>query len=279
MAREWTYELVNGDGMVIRRDYSSNNQWGVTFDAEVRIPVDPSAGYAVQATDDTGTYVLVNNQGVVLATFSVVGVPEVTISKGEPVTFATIRLQERSPVIAPWGSSSDGGSSGGGGGANGIWFDSRQSAKDTVLPDGSIRSMKPKTACQCRTCQTARGAMMDRDQVARVAAQIGSSLMPNNSQWMNRFTVESTSSSRVYTVAQRRSDNVWGCSCPAWINRRHCKHLDDILGRLAKLTEFDVTDPAVLDMLRSARTAYLDLDASAAFPVTKAPTYHRHIDL
>ena len=90
------------------------------------------------------------------------------------------------------------------------------------------------------------------------------------------FTVESTSSSSVYTVAQRRTDGVWGCSCRGWTHYRHCKHLTDILGRLAQL-EASVDGPA-LQMLRSARMAFLDLDK--AIPVA-APVHrtHRHIDL
>jgi hypothetical protein len=100
--------------------------------------------------------------------------------------------------------------------------------------------------------------------VATIAAQIGSSLMPDNQQWMNRFTVKSTSSSSVYTVAQRRSDGVWGCSCRGWTHYRHCKHLTDILFRLARIPTLAVHEtPAgdgeisnVIDILASARAAY-----------------------
>lgn len=100
--------------------------------------------------------------------------------------------------------------------------------------------------------------------VATIAAQIGSSLMPDNEQWMNRFTVKSSSSSSIYTVAQRRADGVWGCSCRGWIHYRHCKHLTDILGRLARIPTLAVHEvPAgdeefsnVIDILASARAAY-----------------------
>lgn len=239
----WSASLVGDDGMEIRRDSAS-------FDARVEV-------------GEGDTYNLIDGEGRTLATFSGGGagggggggytfsIGETRIAKDEPM-FATVTA---------------------------TFVDNTAN----ILPDGTRRGLglRPDN-CQCPLCQKAKGETMDRDQVARVAADIGSSLMPDNSQWMNRFTVESTSSSRVYTVAQRRSDNVWGCSCPAWINRRHCKHLDDILGRLAKLTAFDVTDPAVLDMLRSARTAYLDLDAipdgSGRFTASM-PVYRRHIDL
>lgn len=46
----------------------------------------------------------------------------------------------------------------------------------------------------------------DRTQVASIAAVIGSTLMEDNRDWVNRFTIDSTSSSRTYVVAQRRSD-------------------------------------------------------------------------
>jgi hypothetical protein len=120
---------------------------------------------------------------------------------------------------------------------------------------------------------------VDRPQVAKIAAQIGSSLMPDNDQWVNRFTVNSTSSSSVYTVSQRRSNGVWGCSCPGWRHHRKCKHVTDILRRLANLpAAAQQFEPAVLEMLASARTAYLDLGAPQ--PV-RTPTVltHRELDL
>lgn len=101
----------------------------------------------------------------------------------------------------------------------------------------------------------------ERNQVATIAAQIGSSLMPDNQVWVNRFTVRSTSSSSVYTVAQRRTDGVWGCSCRGWTHYRHCKHLTDILRRLAAFKQEQLT-PAVLQLLLSARAAYLDLEVT-----------------
>lgn len=97
--------------------------------------------------------------------------------------------------------------------------------------------------------------------IAKIATQIGSSLMPDNAQWMNRFTVKSTSSSSVYTVAQRRTDGLWGCSCRGWTTHRNCKHLSDILGRLSRVPTLSTYQEGaessnIMDILASARQAY-----------------------
>jgi hypothetical protein len=114
-----------------------------------------------------------------------------------------------------------------------------------------------------------------RSQAEQIAEQIGSSLMPDNKVWTNRFTVESTSSSRTYIVSQRRTDGVWGCSCRGWINYKHCKHLDDMLHRLSELNTKTLSqlNEETLQMLASARTAYLDLSEPTAMtaPVAFAP--------
>ena len=124
--------------------------------------------------------------------------------------------------------------------------------------------------------------MTNRDQVAAIAAEIGSSLMSDTAQWRTRFTVKSTSGSSVYTVAQRRDDGVWGCSCRGWTHYRHCKHLTDILGRLSRAAEKAQTDldASTLEMLRSARTAYLDLDQGSTRVATpRRVAAVRHLDL
>lgn len=93
-----------------------------------------------------------------------------------------------------------------------------------------------------------------------VANEIGSGLMPDNDQWVNRFTIPSTSEpGKFYVVAQRRGDHSWGCSCWAWRKSRRCKHLNHILQRLSELR--GQYEAPILEMLASARTAYLlDLD-------------------
>lgn len=105
-----------------------------------------------------------------------------------------------------------------------------------------------------------------RAQVERIAAQIGSTVLPDNERWVNRFTVKSTSSSSVYTVSQQRGKDTWECSCWGWKRHRHCKHVTDILSRLARLPEEQLT-PAVSAMLLSARTAYLDFEDATPIPV------------
>jgi len=60
-------------------------------------------------------------------------------------------------------------------------------------------------------------------------------LLPDNAQWRNRFEIPSSSSDRVYTVAQRKSDGSWGCSCPGWIRHKNCKHLKALAPHLRTL--------------------------------------------
>lgn len=114
-------------------------------------------------------------------------------------------------------------------------------------------------------------------QVAEIAAQIGSSLMPDTGTHFNRFTVESQTSSKVYVVSQRRSSGGWECGCQGWTRWRHCKHLADILSRLAELPTVPTFDPSVHDMLASARTAYLDLGPARA--VKHHTVVNRQIEL
>jgi hypothetical protein len=105
-----------------------------------------------------------------------------------------------------------------------------------------------------------------REQVSVIAAQIGSSVMPDNAQWVNRFAVESTSSNAVYTVSRRRTDGTWGCSCPGWRmhSNRKCKHLADILSRLVNL-DATVTPAVKAHVASKASTA----DLSPIAPVSE----------
>lgn len=76
---------------------------------------------------------------------------------------------------------------------------------------------------------------MSRELVA-FANRHGVDLLPDNRDWTNRFEIRSSSSSRLYTVAQRKSDGTWGCSCPGWKTRRSCKHLTSMMPALRQLT-------------------------------------------
>ena len=116
--------------------------------------------------------------------------------------------------------------------------------------------------------------------IAEVAAQIGSTLLEDNAQWHHRFQIKSSTSSSLYTIAQRTSDDTWGCSCPGWRHYRKCTHLTDVLKRLADVavsTAARAYDQATLSILTSARRAYLDLGPAKA---TAAPKIKgRQIDL
>lgn len=50
-------------------------------------------------------------------------------------------------------------------------------------------------------------------------------LLPDGPQWVNRFQIKSSSSNRLYVISQHKTKRHWGCSCPAWLIRRKCKHL------------------------------------------------------
>lgn len=52
--------------------------------------------------------------------------------------------------------------------------------------------------------------------------------LPDNAVWTSRFEIRSQTSNRIYIVAQRKSDGLWGCSCPGWKAHRKCKHLREI---------------------------------------------------
>ena len=52
--------------------------------------------------------------------------------------------------------------------------------------------------------------------------------LPDNKLWENRFEVRSSSSGRLYTIAQNKNKRHWGCSCMGWKRYRKCKHLESL---------------------------------------------------
>lgn len=52
--------------------------------------------------------------------------------------------------------------------------------------------------------------------------------LPDNDQWQHRFEIRSSSSDRIYVIAQNIKKRHWGCSCMAYKRWRHCKHLEQI---------------------------------------------------
>jgi hypothetical protein len=72
--------------------------------------------------------------------------------------------------------------------------------------------------------------------LAVIARQSGAVVLPNEGKgWINRLQIRSATSKRLYTVAQRESDGVWGCSCPGWVTKRNCKHLKAMMPALNTL--------------------------------------------
>jgi len=53
-------------------------------------------------------------------------------------------------------------------------------------------------------------------------------LLPDNDQWKNRFQIRSSSSNRIYVIAQHKTKKHWGCSCPGWKIHRNCIHLKEL---------------------------------------------------
>lgn len=67
-------------------------------------------------------------------------------------------------------------------------------------------------------------------QIAVAVKQAGGKILPANATHRNRIQIRSASSSRLYTVAQRKNSDQWECSCPGWVFKRPgksrtCKHL------------------------------------------------------
>ena len=73
-----------------------------------------------------------------------------------------------------------------------------------------------------------------RQALVIVANQIGATILPDNAQWTNRIEIRSSTSSRLYIVAQNKKTGEFACSCPGWLSHRHCRHLDAMTPLLLK---------------------------------------------
>jgi len=75
--------------------------------------------------------------------------------------------------------------------------------------------------------------------IEKIAAQLGTELLPDNGTHRNRMEIGSETSSRLYIVAQNNRHGVdhgrWECSCMGWKRWRKCKHLTAMLPSLKLL--------------------------------------------
>ena len=83
----------------------------------------------------------------------------------------------------------------------------------------------------------------------QLAEAMGGELLEDNKQYTNRMEIRSSSSNKLYVIAQRKSDEEWCCGCPGWVfkkkgQERNCKHLKTLrpllegLGAVAVLAGF-----------------------------------------
>ena len=71
-------------------------------------------------------------------------------------------------------------------------------------------------------------------------SKYGVTLLEDNTQWTFRMQIRSSSSSRLYVVAQHKTNHTWACSCMGWIRHRHCKHLRTMMPLLTKIERKEV---------------------------------------
>ena len=68
-----------------------------------------------------------------------------------------------------------------------------------------------------------------REALVFVANRAGATVLPDNAQWTNRMEIRSETSSRLYIVAQHKTNKEWACGCMGFKRYRHCKHLNTML--------------------------------------------------
>ena len=62
-------------------------------------------------------------------------------------------------------------------------------------------------------------------------------ILPDNSQWKNRFEIKSESSNRLYIIAQNKKTEKFSCSCFGHIRYKKCKHITAFQPLLDSLTQ------------------------------------------
>lgn len=53
--------------------------------------------------------------------------------------------------------------------------------------------------------------------------------LPDSDKWTHRVRIDSETSRRQYVIAINRGTGQLACSCPGWIHRKHCKHIDALI--------------------------------------------------
>ena len=81
----------------------------------------------------------------------------------------------------------------------------------------------------------------------KILTNNGLDILPDTTQWINRFEIHSSSSNRVYVVAQRANKTEWGCSCPGWRIHRSCKHLKSIMPLIEEFTRQTKNTKAIIN--------------------------------
>jgi hypothetical protein len=99
-------------------------------------------------------------------------------------------------------------------------------------------------------------------------------LLPDNTNWTNRFYIKSESSGRLYTIAQNKSRRYWGCDCPGWIGHRKCKHLTALgLPHYEKPYEAEIGE-AASSKTSSAKIKFADENWSETIHILAAELIH-----
>jgi hypothetical protein len=69
----------------------------------------------------------------------------------------------------------------------------------------------------------------EMQQLLETLSRMGATALPETAGYSNRFQIASSSSNRVYVVAQRTATGAWGCSCPGAVHHgQRCKHLKSL---------------------------------------------------